>query len=176
MPVGQKIHDMSEKLIYVVQFFLPFCPCSHPWLPRSCSFSGEIGGRCYMELNIMDNAIFQLVESDEDEENANNLMLLLRILVIFVHLPSEGLWDKIKKKNNDQDINQKYRQPFSNSYVLLLRHILNFTCLGKRKVRGDNLPRGIPVVYKTAERVMTVLSSYLSESSSRSTSRSSSNE
>ena len=50
----------------------------------------------------MDNAIFQLVESDEDEENANNLMLLLRILVIFVHLPSEGLWDRINKEKEQQ--------------------------------------------------------------------------
>ena len=119
-----------------------------------------------MELNLNDRVLFQYHVTNDDESDEEHLiLLLLRLLVILVHLPEESLWDKVKKRNNPSvDVNVKYRQPFSNSYVLLLRHILHFTCLGKRNVRGENkAQKGITVVYRTAEKVMKSLAGYLPE-------------
>ena len=119
-----------------------------------------------MELNLNDRVLFQYhVTNDDKSDEEHLILLLLRLLVILVHLPEESLWDKVKKRNNPSvDVNVKYRQPFSNSYVLLLRHILHFTCLGKRNVRGENkAQKRITVVYRTAEKVMKSLAGYLPE-------------
>ena len=118
-----------------------------------------------MELHLNDRVLFQYPVTNDDKSDEEHLILLLRLLVILVHLPEESIWDKLKKKNNPTvDINVKYRQPFSNSYVLFLRHILHFTGLGKHKVRGEsNLREGITVIYQTAEKVMIVLAGYLQE-------------
>ena len=118
-----------------------------------------------MELHLNDRVLFQYPVTNDDKSDEEHLILLLRLLVILVHLPEESLWDKVKKKNNPSvDVNVKYRQPFSNSYVLLLRHILHFTCLGKRNVRGEKkAQKGITVVYRTAEKVMKSLAGYLPE-------------
>ena len=122
-----------------------------------------------MELHLNDRVLFQYPVTNDDKSDEEHLILLLRLLVILVHLPEESLWDKVKKRNNPSvDVNVKYRQPFSNSYVLLLRHILHFTCLGKRNVRGENkAQKGITVVYRTAEKVMKSLAGYLPDAFER---------
>ena len=150
-----------RKLIYVVQFFLPFLPFTPPQLGHHCQFGG-IGGRQYMELNLNDGILFQKRVTGDAQIDGDNLVLLLRLLVVLVHLPEESVWDQIKKRNNPLiDVNVKYRQPFSNSMVVFLRHILHFTCCGTRNVRGNNPRKGMPVSYPTARKTMEALSSYL---------------
>ena len=92
-------------------------------------------------------------------ENSEGFLILLRIFVVLVHLPTPGIWNRLKRTADTGCAKSQTRKkmPLTNSLILLLRHVLHFVCFMKRVTRG-NAEANIPANYPTAEKIMEELS------------------
>ena len=106
-----------------------------------------------VQLRIKNETVFELPIDNDD-----GFVLLLRIMVILLKLPKPGIFDRLKRtaETSRATSHIRQKQPLTNSVCLLLRHVLQFVGLIRKKNKSQG-HSDVPVNYNTTVKVMTKL-------------------
>ena len=109
-----------------------------------------------VQLRMRNECIFES-KMDDDE----GFLQMLRILVILFHLPTPGVWDRLKRTSEEKRSKPQLRQkmPLTNSLLLLLRHTLHFVCFMRRRTKGEGVSNKA-VTYPVSEKIMQIMQQY----------------
>ena len=139
-------------------FFHSYTPSLTASLPNKVVDDEEVA-----QLRIRHETLFEF-RSEDDE----GFILLIRILVILFHLPTPGIFDRLKRtqKTGRAKVQLRYKMPMTNSILFLLRHVLEFVCLIRRQTKNHEQISNIPVHYPTTTTTMSDLDRYAKDGAS----------